>query len=77
MGFWQLIENAFENVQWGVDADNYHPAGVNLISTTTVEIPYSYNAYRADCMKSHLKAVAGADTAMATIDFYDCHYIYE
>ena len=43
MGFWDVSGNIFAStVTWSTPGTDMHPAGPNVVSTTSVSIPYSY-----------------------------------
>lgn len=67
MGYWDLKDNIFENVTWTPASDEF-PAGPNPVSTTSINIPYSYTLDAASCTKSIVLATAGAGTGLATSD---------
>ncbi len=67
MGYWDLKDNIFENVTWTSASDEF-PAGPNPVSTTSINIPYSYTLDAANCTKSIVLATAGAGKGLATSD---------
>jgi pectate lyase len=68
MGYWQVAGNVFDNVTWSSPGTDYHPAGPNPTSTTTVSIPYSYALDNASCVPSVVSATAGANKGLKTSD---------
>jgi pectate lyase len=43
MGFWDVSGNIFAStVTWSTPGTDMHPAGPNVVSTTSISIPYSY-----------------------------------
>ena len=67
MGYWDLKDNIFENVTWSSASDEF-PAGPNPVSTTSINIPYSYTLDDVNCVRDIVKATAGAGTNLATSD---------
>ncbi|WP_433553542.1 pectate lyase family protein [Micromonospora zamorensis] len=63
-GFWQVSGNILDNVTWsGAGSENY-PAGPNLTSTTTVNIPYPYSLDGASCVPDIVRQTVGANTGL-------------
>ncbi len=60
-GYWQVSGNIFDNVTWSSKSGDINPAGPNVTSTTTVSLPYSFNADAASCVPSVVRATAGAN----------------
>lgn len=67
MGFWDLKDNIFENVTWNATSTEF-PAGPNPVSTTSINIPYSYTLDAVNCVRDIVKATAGAGKGLATSD---------
>nr|WP_237750989.1 polysaccharide lyase family 1 protein [Gallaecimonas xiamenensis] len=67
MGFWDLSGNIFTNVTW-LDNDTNHPAGPSLVSTASIDIPYSYQLDDSDCVKDLVLATAGVNTGLGESD---------
>jgi pectate lyase len=67
MGYWDLKDNIFENVTWSSASDEF-PAGPNPVSTTSINIPYSYQLDAVSCVKNIVLATVGAGTGLATSD---------
>lgn len=67
MGYWDLKDNIFENVTWTSASDEF-PAGPNPVSTTSINIPYSYTLDAVNCVRDIVKATAGAGKGLATSD---------
>lgn len=67
MGYWDLKDNIFENVTWTSASDEF-PAGPNPVSTTSINIPYSYQLDAVTCVKNIVLATAGAGKGLATSD---------
>ncbi|MGM8225153.1 pectate trisaccharide-lyase [Cellvibrio sp. ARAG 10.3] len=67
MGYWDLKDNIFENVTWTSASDEF-PAGPNPVSTTSINIPYSYQLDAVNCVRDIVKATAGAGKGLATSD---------
>ncbi|KAJ9468894.1 Pectate trisaccharide-lyase [Diplonema papillatum] len=65
MGYWHVIDNVFDDCEW---TGAYHPAGPNVKSTTSVSIPYSFTADAVSCVRSIVKATAGADNGIKVSD---------
>ena len=49
-GTWQVAGNIFDNVTWSAKSSENNPAGPNVVSTTSVSIPYSYSLDGASCV---------------------------
>ena len=67
-GYWQVSGNFFSSsVTWEAKSDQ-RPAGPNVVSTTSVSIPYSYSADDAGCVPQIVQSTAGANKGMQTSD---------
>lgn len=64
MGFWDVSGNIFEDVTWNEMPDE-HPAGINPISTTSINIPYDYTLHDASCVKDIVTSLAGNNSNLA------------
>jgi pectate lyase len=67
-GYWQVSGNVFDNVTWSAPGSDNYPAGPNVQSTTTVNIPYSYSLDQANCVPSIVAATAGANKGLKVSD---------
>jgi pectate lyase len=68
MGTWDVSGNIFgANVTWVTAADEF-PAGPNVVSTTSISIPYSYKLDSADCVPQIIKTTAGFGKGLLTSD---------
>lgn len=63
-GYWQVSGNVFNNVTWSSPGTDNNPAGPNVVSNTTVSIPYSYTLDAASCVPSVVAATAGANKGL-------------
>jgi pectate lyase len=60
MGFWQVSGNVFgAGVTWSSPGSDNHPAGPNVVSTTSISIPYSYSLDPAANVPSIVTSGAG------------------
>lgn len=60
MGYWQVSGNIFgSGVTW-LTGDKLHPAGPNVVSTTTISIPYAYSLDNAANVPAIVTSGAGA-----------------
>lgn len=60
MGFWQVAGNIFgAGVTWSAPGTDNHPAGPNVVSTTSISIPYSYSLDAAANIPSIVTGGAG------------------
>ncbi len=60
MGFWQVAGNVFgAGVTWSAAGTDNHPAGPNVVSTTSISIPYSYSLDPAANIPSIVTGGAG------------------
>ncbi|MBE0456582.1 RICIN domain-containing protein [Pseudoalteromonas sp. KG3] len=66
MGYWQVSGNIWDNIDWSQQESKLHPAGPNPTSTTTINIPYSYQLDNAQCIPSIIAATAGANKGLQT-----------
>jgi len=60
--------NNFDNITWSVKSSENNPAGPNVVSTTTVSIPYSYTLDGASCVPAIVSQTAGANTGLKVSD---------
>ncbi|HLU27643.1 MAG TPA: hypothetical protein VKZ65_04320, partial [Glycomyces sp.] len=67
-GYWQVSGNIFDNVTWSSPSGDTNPAGPNPQSTTTVNIPYSYDLDDAGCVPAIVGQTAGAGKGMLVSD---------
>ncbi|WP_026932488.1 pectate lyase family protein [Glycomyces tenuis] len=67
-GYWEVNGNIFDNVTWSEEGEDNYPAGPNPTSTTTVDIPYSYDLDDAGCVPDVVAQTAGAGTGMQVSD---------
>lgn len=68
MGYWDVSGNIFgSNVTWVTAADEF-PAGPNVVSTTSISIPYSYKLDAADCVPQIVTTTAGSGKGLLTSD---------
>jgi pectate lyase len=65
MGTWQVAGNIFDNVTWSTPGTENHPAGPNVVSTTSISIPYSYSLDAASCVPTIVSQTAGAGKGLA------------
>ncbi|WP_344346903.1 pectate lyase [Catellatospora coxensis] len=63
-GYWQVSGNIFNNVTWSSPGSENNPAGPNVVSNTTVSIPYAYTLDAASCVPSVVAATAGANKGL-------------
>ncbi len=69
LGYWELNGNYFaETVTWTAEGDKNYPAGPDLVSTTTIAIPYAYELDDASCVPSVVAATAGANNGLLVSD---------
>ncbi|WP_105102880.1 carbohydrate-binding protein [Microbulbifer pacificus] len=68
MGYWDVSGNIFSNVTWTAEDSDNHPAGPNPVSTTTLNVPYSYTLDDAGCVPQIILATAGANKGLLTSD---------
>ncbi|WP_199043957.1 pectate lyase family protein [Glycomyces salinus] len=61
MGSWEVNGNIYDNVTWSSDGSDNHPAGPNPQSTTSVNIPYSFDLDDAGCVPDVVSQTAGAN----------------
>ena len=60
MGFWDVSGNIFAStVSWSSPGTDMHPAGPNVVSTTSISIPYSYTLDSAANIPSIVVGGAG------------------
>ncbi|MEV0454146.1 pectate lyase [Catellatospora methionotrophica] len=64
LGSWQVSGNIFDNVTWSSPGTDNRPAGPNVVSNTTVSIPYAYTLDAASCVPSVVAATAGANKGL-------------
>lgn len=68
MGYWDVKGNIWgSNVTWVPAADEF-PAGPNVVSTTSISIPYTYILDKAECIREILAKTAGANKNLAVSD---------
>ena len=68
-GDWHVAGNIFgSGVTWSSSDDDYQPAGPNVVSTTSVGIPYSYTLDNASCVRDILQQTAGANKNLQVSD---------
>lgn len=68
MGYWDVSGNIFgNNVTWVTAADEF-PAGPDVVSTTSINIPYSYKLDSAACVPQIVMATAGSGKGLLTSD---------
>ncbi len=68
MGYWDVKGNIWgNNVTW-VPAEDEFPAGPNVVSTTSISIPYNYTLDKAECIREILAKTAGANKNLAVSD---------
>jgi len=61
MGYWDVSGNIFAaNVTWSTPGTDMHPAGPNVVSTTSISIPYSYSLDAAANVPTIVTNGAGA-----------------
>ncbi|MGW3889668.1 pectate lyase family protein [Micromonospora chokoriensis] len=63
-GYWQVSGNILDNVTWSGAGSETYPAGPNLTSTTTVNIPYPYSLDGASCVPEIVRQTVGANTGL-------------
>ncbi|MEV1154730.1 pectate lyase [Micromonospora chokoriensis] len=63
-GYWQVSGNILDNVTWSSAGSETYPAGPNLTSTTTVNIPYPYSLDGASCVPEIVRQTVGANTGL-------------
>jgi pectate lyase len=67
-GTWQVSGNVLDNVTWTAKSSENNPAGPNLVSTTTVSVPYTFALDSAACVPTVVAATAGAGTGLKVSD---------
>lgn len=67
-GYWQVSGNTLDNVSWSSPGGTTNPAGPDMKSTTTVDIPYTYRADTAGCVPDVVSRTAGADKGLKVSD---------
>lgn len=67
-GYWQVSGNTLDNVTWSNPGGTTNPAGPDMKSTTTVDIPYTYGADAAGCVPDVVSRTAGAGTGLKVSD---------
>ncbi|NEE49156.1 pectate lyase, partial [Streptomyces sp. SID8455] len=67
-GYWQVSGNTLDNVTWSTPGGTTRPAGPDMKSTTTVNIPYTYRADAAGCVPDVVSRTAGAGTGLKVSD---------
>ncbi|MER7699712.1 MULTISPECIES: pectate lyase [unclassified Streptomyces] len=67
-GYWQVSGNTLDNVTWSSRGGTTNPAGPDMKSTTTVNIPYAYRADAAGCVPDVVSRTAGAGTGLKVSD---------
>ena len=67
-GYWQVSGNVFDNVTWSAPGSDHKPAGPDVKSTTTVNVPYSFRLDQANCVPNIVSRTAGANTGMRESD---------
>ncbi|WP_406116569.1 polysaccharide lyase family 1 protein [Streptomyces anulatus] len=67
-GYWQVSGNTLDNVAWSSPGGTTNPAGPDMKSTTTVDIPYTYRADTAGCVPGVVSRTAGAGTGLKVSD---------
>lgn len=69
MGYWQISGNFWgADVSWSSPGHNYHPAGPDPVSNTTVNIPYAYLLDDAICLPKIVLSMAGANKGLQYSD---------
>ncbi|MDG4780168.1 pectate lyase [Micromonospora sp. WMMD961] len=63
-GYWQVSGNILDNVTWSGAGSDTYPAGPDLTSTTTVNIPYPYSLDGASCVPEIVRQTVGANTGL-------------
>jgi pectate lyase len=63
-GYWQVSGNIFDNVTWSAPGSDHKPAGPDVKSTTTVNIPYNYTLDQTTCVPTIVAQTAGANTGL-------------
>jgi pectate lyase len=67
-GYWEVSGNIFDDVTWSEEGEDNYPAGPDPQSTTTVDIPYSYDLDDAGCVPDVVAQTAGAGTGLQVSD---------
>ncbi|MFH9241819.1 polysaccharide lyase family 1 protein [Streptomyces anulatus] len=67
-GYWQVSGNTLDNVTWSSPGGTTNPAGPDMKSTTTVDIPYTYRADTAGCVPDVVSRTAGAGKGLKVSD---------
>lgn len=68
MGYWDVKGNIWgNNVTWSPAKDEF-PAGPDVVSTTSISIPYAYTIDKTECIREILAKTAGAATNLAVSD---------
>ncbi|XVV00919.1 hypothetical protein ACQPW3_26300 [Actinosynnema sp. CA-248983] len=63
-GYRQVGGDIFDNVTWSAPDGDHEPAGPDVKSTATVDIPYSFTLDQAACVPTIVGQTAGAGTGM-------------
>ena len=67
-GTWQVSGNVLDNVTWSAKSGENNPAGPNLVSTTSVTVPYAFTPDNAACVPAVVAQTAGAGTGLKVSD---------
>ncbi|MFG2614164.1 pectate lyase family protein [Streptomyces anulatus] len=67
-GYWQVSGNTLDNITWSSPGGTTNPAGPDMKSTTTVDIPYTYRADTAGCVPDVVSRTAGAGKGLKVSD---------
>jgi len=67
-GTWETSGNILDNVTWTDADDENNPAGDDMTSTGSVDVPYSYTLDDASCVPNLVLATAGVGTDLAVSD---------
>ncbi|QIL90371.1 hypothetical protein GNX18_11855 [Microbulbifer sp. SH-1] len=68
MGYWEVSGNVWSNITWSPEGSDSHPAGPNPVSTTSLNVPYSYQLSDAGCVPQIVAATAGANNGLLVDD---------
>ncbi|GAB2966757.1 pectate lyase family protein [Saccharothrix stipae] len=63
-GYWQVGGNIFDNVTWSARGSEHNPAGPDVKSTTTVDVPYGFTLDQTGCVPNIVGRTAGADKGL-------------
>ena len=73
LGFWDIGGNKFSGIiHWQPDADMYHPAGPDPVSTAQIPADYSYSLDSGSDVPTIARATAGANSGLHYSSHINC-----